>query len=327
MATTTLHIAEVDPHDDRLLRAFWDNEQAAQRAERRDPVLRTYDALTATMRDPSPYYGRVLLAAVDGDELIGGVDVSWPLQDNTHLGEIEVNVRPDRWRQGIGRLLHETAIGRLRAQSRTTVIGEACESPDGDGPAVPFATALGYASSHLEHHLVLALPADVEELPPDAAYTVVTWAERCPDEHVAAYVAMRNQMETDVPIGDLELEPVLLDEERVRVSEARTARSYQRLVAAALHDAGGAMVGYSELFLPHGETYAQQDDTLVMPDHRGSRLGLRLKQANLALLHRDHPERKLLHTWTAPGNAAMIRTNERFGFRVVERMHEMQRKI
>jgi GNAT superfamily N-acetyltransferase len=321
-----LTITEVDPHDETLLRAFWDNEQAAQRAARHQPVLRTYAALAATTRDPSPYHRRALLAALDGDDLVGGVDVSWSVQDNTHLGEVEVNVRPDRWRQGIGRLLHDAALDRLRAESRTTVIGEACEGPEGDGPAVPFATALGYVSSHLEHHLVLSLPAEVEALPPDDAYSVVTWADRCPDEHVAAYVAMRNQMETDVPMGDLDLQPVLLDEERVRVSEARTAKTYRRLVAAAVDPSGG-MVGYSELFLPHGETYVQQDDTLVMPDHRGHRLGLRLKQANLETVQREHPERDAVHTWTAPGNVAMIRTNERFGFTVVERMHEMQRKI
>jgi len=31
-----------------------------------------------------------------------------------------------------------------------------------------------------------------------------------------------------------------------------------------------------------------------------------------------------IHTWTDPDNQAMYRTNTAFGFRPVERMHEMQ---
>ena len=69
-----------------------------------------------------------------------------------------------------------------------------------------------------------------------------------------------------------------------------------------------------------------QGDTLVMPDHRGHRLGTILKLATLDLLLRDHPERESVHTWTDPENHAMYRTNLEFGFAVAERMHEMQRK-
>ena len=47
-------------------------------------------------------------------------------------------------------------------------------------------------------------------------------------------------------------------------------------------------------------------------------------------LHRrtlEHPERTVIHTWTDPHNTAMYRTNERFGFRPVEVLHEMQRPL
>ena len=81
------------------------------------------------------------------------------------------------------------------------------------------------------------------------------------------------------------------------------------------------------MYLPHGEPHALQDDTLVMPDHRGHRLGLRLKAATLALITAEHPERVAIHTWTDPENTAMYRTNERFGFRPVERLLEMQQKL
>lgn len=58
----------------------------------------------------------------------------------------------------------------------------------------------------------------------------------------------------------------------------------------------------------------------MMPAHRGHRLGAALKAANYADLPAGVAR---VHTWTAPGNAAMHRTNTGLGFRVVERMHEM----
>ena len=39
-----------------------------------------------------------------------------------------------------------------------------------------------------------------------------------------------------------------------------------------------------------------------------------------------HPDRVTMHTWTDPDNAAMYATNRAFGYRAVERMHEVQVK-
>src|SRR3546814_5182870 len=86
------------------------------------------------------------------------------------------------------------------------------------------------------------------------------------------------------------------------------------------------MGGYSMLVLPRGGELAMQDDTLVMPEHRGRRLGTRLKLATLQVLTRNHPERRALHTWTEPENHAMYRTNTDFGYVARERMYEVQRK-
>ena len=92
-------------------------------------------------------------------------------------------------------------------------------------------------------------------------------------------------------------------------------------MAAARRRSDGTFGGYSLLFVPHGADYAWQDDTLVMPEHRGHRLGAALKAANYAAL----PDAiGLVHTWTAPSNTAMHHTNTALGFRVVEHMYEME---
>ena len=72
---------------------------------------------------------------------------------------------------------------------------------------------------------------------------------------------------------------------------------------------------------------ALQDDTLVMPEHRGHRLGLRLKLANLEILESEYPGRTAIHTWSAIDNAAMQRTNRTFGYVPVEFEHVLQKRL
>ena len=108
---------------------------------------------------------------------------------------------------------------------------------------------------------------------------------------------MRNQMNADVPTGELDLEATVLDDARLAASEERLARSYDVRVAAARRRSDGVLGGYSLLFVPHGADYGWQDDTLVMPEHRGHRLGAR---AEVRQLRRPAAAITLVHTWTAP---------------------------
>lgn len=330
-------ILEVDPQDESILRAYFETEQAAMWADRPDAMLRTWESVRFSAQHPGPYYRRTLLVALaDDGRVVGTADLGRSIGDNERVADLEVTVLPDSRRRGIGTLLHDEGVRRAREDGRTTVCGEvhiAEGVSDGDSAAYAFATALGFETVHLEHHLVLGLPVDAGHLDDlrasvadrAAAYDVVTWGDRCPDEYATAYCAMNTQMSNDVPVGEVDYEPIVYDEERLRSSETRTARSYHQLLAAARR-ADGTFGGYTQLYLPHGETDVIQDDTLVMPEHRGHRLGTILKLANIEVLQRDHPDRAKIHTWTDPDNHAMYRTNLGFGFTVAERLHEVQRK-
>ncbi|GAA2155817.1 GNAT family N-acetyltransferase [Nocardioides koreensis] len=323
-------IARIDPHDDAALRAWFGVEQASIRADRPQALSRTYAALATAVRHPSPYVDRPLLAAVEGGATVGVAEVELTTQDNLHLAELAIHVHPDHRRRGIGRALHDAAEEIRRAAGRSTVVGELLVADGNDDPAgMAFARALGFGSVHQEEHLVLPLPVDPAGLPPPpavTAYEIVIWRDRCPDEHVAAFCAMRTQMGRDVPVGEVAYEPPVIDEERLRSSEERTRRAYHRIVAAARRREDGEMAGYSVVFLAHDDHEALQDDTLVMPDHRGHRLGLRLKLATLEVLGREHPDRRMLHTWSDRENHAMYRTNVAIGYRRAEVLHEMQRE-
>ena len=196
-----MHIVEVDPHDDAGLRAFWDVEQAAMRDYRTRPVLRSFGILVM-LRDPSPYFRRVLLAARQGGRTVGTADLGCSVGDNEHLADLEISVHPDRQRRGIGRALFAAASERLAAAGRTTVVGEA-NVPDGipteQASAYAFAGAVGLRSVHVEDHLALDLPATPPERPIADGWEVVTWGARCPDEFAAAYCTMPPDGERRAP--------------------------------------------------------------------------------------------------------------------------------
>src|SRR3954447_779605 len=321
-----VEISELDVHDDAALREFHDLGHAAMRDYRSRPLLRSYDVL-AMLRRPSPYYRHLLLVARDDELAVGTADLGWALRDNPHLAELEIAVPPDRQRRRVGRALYEEARRRLVADGRTTVVGEA-HVPDGmpreNACGFAFATALGLRSAHVEDHLVLDLPVTPPPAPAPSGWEIVTWGARCPDQYAAAYCRMRTQMENDVPRGEVDCEPITFDEERLRVGEERIAGGYDQVVAAARRIADDEFGGYSLVYVPHGQSDALQDDTLVMPEHRGHRLGLALKRATLDVLSREYAGLSAIHTWTAVDNTAMQRTNLHFGYRAVEQMHEMQ---
>jgi hypothetical protein len=66
---------------------------------------------------------------------------------------------------------------------------------------------------------------------------------------------------------------------------------------------------------------------LVVPTHRGYRLGLAMKVRNHAELQRDHPQPAVAHTWNAQQNDHMNAVNARLGFRPVELSEQWQRMV
>ncbi|GAA5118349.1 GNAT family N-acetyltransferase [Alloalcanivorax gelatiniphagus] len=318
----SVEIEQLDPTDPAARAAWHAVMEQAVRADRPRALTTTLAAFEVVATSPSAHVARTWLQAVEGGTVVGVAELELPLSENTDVAWAELQVLADHRRRGTGRALWQALVERAAAAGRTRIGGEVTVDVDVAGPAHAFATAMGAVEKHHEHHLLADLP--VTAVPVHPAYDVVTWQGRCPDEHRAAYLEMRNQMNADVPTGELDLEPEVLDDARLATSEERLMRAYDVRVAAARRRSDGTFGGYSLLFAPHGTDYGWQDDTLVMPDHRGHRLGAALKSANYA----DLPAHvTVVHTWTAPDNTAMHRTNTAMGFRVVEHMYEMEAGI
>ena len=67
--------------------------------------------------------------------------------------------------------------------------------------------------------------------------------------------------------------------------------------------------------------------TLVRPEHRGHRLGMATKVANLRWVQREVSGRDRVYTMNAEVNDQMIGINQALGFRPVERHVSLVRRI
>jgi GNAT superfamily N-acetyltransferase len=88
------------------------------------------------------------------------------------------------------------------------------------------------------------------------------------------------------------------------------------MVTTAAVDRTGRLVGFTMIA---GDTatrwFGWQQDTIVAPEHRGHRLGTRIKVANLKLARRECPELRLIETCNADSNPYMVAINKAMGFR------------
>ncbi|MBB5788179.1 GNAT family N-acetyltransferase [Jiangella mangrovi] len=264
------------------------------------------------------------LAEDDDGAVVGAAAVVMPLLDNRTLGEVDLAVRPEARRRGIGtallRALEDEAVRRGRTRFMADI-----EGPLGpqESPGTAFAERHGYTRRITEISRVQRPPFDLDalaRLERDAAahatdYRIVTWRDRVPDEHVAEYARMTARMSTDAPLGELDYEQESWDPARVRMREARMARMRRHAWCAAAVAPDGTFAGQTAIVLAaDDDSTGMQGETIVDPRHRGHRLGLLLKIANLRTLLRDRPGVRTVWTWNADSNTYMIAVNEQLGY-------------
>ena len=149
-----------------------------------------------------------------------------------------------------------------------------------------------------------------------------------PAELVDGYSAINNMFVSEAPSGDADVEDEVWDEARIRALEERGARAGRRDVRTFALTADGEVVAMTEAFvnetMPHR---GFQGGTLVVPAHRGHRLGLAVKIANQRALAGRFPDLAWVMTGNADVNRHMNAINDRLGFRVVERCLEAEKAI
>jgi hypothetical protein len=123
-------------------------------------------------------------------------------------------------------------------------------------------------------------------------------------------------MSTDAPSAGLDSDEEHWDDARIRAMEDRLAEMGHTLhVTAAEHVATGELAAFTELSIGRDLTATtHQDDTLVLREHRGHRLGLLVKTAALDAWSAIAPDSRRVITYNAEENRPMLSINEAMGF-------------
>jgi GNAT superfamily N-acetyltransferase len=256
--------------------------------------------------------------------------------DNTHLAEAEVYVHPDHRRRGVGRTLLAELEGLARADGRTVLIGSTFAPVGAESPGSLFAAASGYPVASLEETKVLdlkeapahwpAIDSEVESFLGD--YRVVVFENHVPDEYVDDFCTLLSAFIGEMPTGDLDLEDAAWTRERLREGESRGVAIGRVQVIAAAIAPDGRLCGFSDIRINRTDPrHAAVGGTLVLPGHRGHRLGIAMKLATHRRLIELFPSCGYVETGNAGVNAAMNAVNERLGYKVVERCFDVQKRL
>jgi GNAT superfamily N-acetyltransferase len=269
---------------------------------------------------------RVLRWVVRSDDgMVGHVVLVLPDLDNEHLAMANVTVHPDHRRHGLGTALLREAVAVAAADGRSTFLAGA----DDGGAGEAFCRARGLRMVARDRLSLLRLAdvdwADVEALAAAAhpGYRLARWTDRCPDELVEQFAVAKTAM-NDAPTDDADVGGRVYSAEVIRRDEqGRRAIGFTSWATVAVHEQSGAVAGLTELQVARPPR-AYQDDTAVVPDHRGSGLGLWVKADMLRRLRAERREFTEVITGNAASNAHMLRINTRLGYRPYRATAEWQ---
>lgn len=270
-----------------------------------DPVQEIYERIESTRSDDRYELWLGYLRADAGGAGTPAVlgEIRLPQLDNIDNAVVNVATRPAHRRHGYGTAMLAHLTARARAHNRTRLIGDIDD------------VRLSHLSEDAAAH--------------STDYSLIQWDGPAPADVIDDLVVLHSRMTIDAPLEDLDWEPENWTPERYREREQRVIANGQMcLCTVARHNPSGQVVALTDIGLTSAQPeIAYQWATIVLPSHRGHRLGMLVKLANLEYLRTSRPHVRTLNTWNAAINDHMVGINEAIGFRAVERWREWQLEL
>lgn len=266
---------------------------------------------------------RHFAALNEAREILGLViPAIWTDNTNERLMWMQLAVRPDVRRQGIGRSLLGTAVGVARETGRTILTADSIDTiPAG----AAFANAVGadvamrevtntVQTATLDRAMLKEWRAKAPNRAPGYEVVVIDGLyDEVFYEDIARLIVMAHD---DMPFDDLDMEPMVTTAETLAERERQLTGVIERTTALARQVSTGQIVGYSGITVPIGEAETLQTTlTVVHRDHRGHALGKWIKAAVILRALERYPDSRRLTTENAASNAPMIGINDAIGFK------------
>lgn len=296
------------------------------------------EAHLASEREDTEAVHRRWLAYVD-DAPVGFLAAGTSLVDSPESATVAVFVLPEHRGRGVATALIEAfkadpppGLTRVKAWVETPITDGATLSPpsghgaiDPDHPGVRLALKHGLRLgivervSRYDFATPLVDPADaLAEAQARAGdeYEALAWEGPSLEELLAGQAVLKERMAVDQPLGDLAVVETTWDAARLRERERVTLLTNRLFHAVVRHVPSGTVAAVSEMALDRSnpEAFVDQYDTIVLPEHRGRRLGMLVKAANLVQVREAVPTATSIVTWNAAENRYMLDVNEALGF-------------
>lgn len=332
----TLDIRPVDPSDDAEMRVYQDIYEQAERAEFPDASVYTLeDTVVVLSRAPLGWFYRGY-AAFEVGRMVGEGLIVGHTVDNVRTARLWVWVPPPDRGRGVGSAIEEFLVKECRQLGRC-ILHSTAKYPFGgreDHPYRRFAERHRFTLANTQVERRLVLPVSESLLDSLAAharmrhgdYQLRTVIGPIPPDLAQGYCGVHNRLALDAPGGELEVEQsrrtpqILADQDDEIVEQGRT-----RVTTLGLDTAATVVALTCSVVTATGEPHVDQWATIVLPDHRGHRLGLAIKVAQTGAIQQRFPDKRFVTTTNAETNAHMVAINEVLGFERCALVGEFQR--
>ncbi|GAA4097361.1 GNAT family N-acetyltransferase [Nonomuraea soli] len=309
---TPFDVASADESD---LVAHYEMARAAFAVDHPDAPELGYDDYVGRLRVSHPEVGEQRRwIARDSGRITGSAVLGLPPSENAASARVLVRVHPDLRGAGIGTGLLRAVVADLPHDRTLVTAGGITAGGDGER----WAAGLGFTTVERVLLQVLDIRATdpkTWQAPCPPGYRLEEWTGSAPEALVETYARARNAIAA-APLGEASYRHPSWTVERVRQAEESFAgQGAESRVCVAVHEAGGEVAGFTELLsFPAIRDRAFQQDTAVVPGHRGRGLGLAVKSAVMRRLVAERPGFDRIMTNTDAANSFMIGVNHRLGY-------------